>query len=84
MNQPLNTVSELSFEEVMQELQNLVRRLEEGRLALEEAITAYERGVALKNHCEAKLKAAKLKVEQIVVNDQGAVATIPFDEKSSV
>lgn len=82
MTQQTTELSNLSFEEAIQELQNLVRRLEEGRLALEEAITAYERGVALKNFCEAKLKAAKLKVEQIVLNDQGQTATAPFDPET--
>ncbi len=69
----------LSFEQAMQELEQLVRRLEEGRLPLEEAISAYERGMQLKNHCEAKLKAAKLRVDQIVVGEDGQSTLQPFD-----
>jgi len=59
-------IKEMSFEKAMAELESLVRRLEEGRLTLEEAINAYERGTALRTHCEARLRTAKLKVEQVL------------------
>ena len=59
-------IQDMSFEKAMGELESLVRRLEEGRLTLEEAIHSYERGTALRNHCEAKLRAAKLKVENVL------------------
>jgi exodeoxyribonuclease VII small subunit len=64
----LADIQSMSFEKAMAELESLVRRLEEGRLTLEEAIHSYERGTALRSHCEAKLRAAKLKVEQILGN----------------
>lgn len=64
-------IKDMSFEKAMAELESLVRRLEEGRLTLEEAINSYERGTALRSHCETKLRAAKLKVEQ-VLGDQEA------------
>lgn len=76
MSEPLVN---LSFEQALQELEALVRRLEEGRLPLEEAISVYERGVALKTHCQAKLQLAKLKVDQIVLKSQGDVELKPFD-----
>lgn len=60
-------IQAMSFEQAMTELESLVRRLEEGRLSLEEAIGSYERGTALRAHCESKLRAAKLKVEQVLV-----------------
>lgn len=72
-------VSDLSFEQAMQELEGLVRRLEEGRLPLEEAIQAYERGTLLKNHCEAKLQAAKLRVDQVVIKAGGEKALTSFE-----
>lgn len=75
-------IEKLTFEQAMQELELLVRRLEEGRLPLEEAIQAYERGTALKTHCQAKLAAAKLKVDQIVVQPNGDVSLQPFDNPS--
>ncbi|MCX7338544.1 MAG: exodeoxyribonuclease VII small subunit [Alphaproteobacteria bacterium] len=61
----------LSFEQAMLELETLVKRLEEGRLPLEEAIGAFERGSHLKRHCEQKLEAAKMRVEQITISNDG-------------
>ena len=63
---PLSDIQGMSFEQAMGELESLVRRLEEGRLSLEEAIHSYERGTALRSHCEAKLRSAKMKVEQVL------------------
>lgn len=74
-----HSVADLSFEQAMQELEVLVRRLEEGRLPLEEAMQAYERGTLLKNHCETKLQAAKLRVDQVVLSGTGETALAPFD-----
>lgn len=65
-------IKDMSFEKAMAELESLVRRLEEGRLHLEEALHAYERGTSLRAHCEAKLRAAKLKVEQVLVDQEAA------------
>ena len=48
-------VSALSFEDALAELEQIVRGLESGQQKLEDAITAYERGAALRRHCEAKL-----------------------------
>ncbi len=61
----LSDIKDMTFEKAMGELESLVRRLEEGRLSLEDAISYYERGTALRTHCETKLRAAKLKVEQV-------------------
>ena len=63
-------IQDMSFEKAMGELEALVRRLEEGRLALEDAIRAYERGTALRAHCESRLRAAKLKVEHVLKDQQ--------------
>ncbi len=64
-------IAALSFEEALAELEKIVQRLEAGDVPLEDSIRIYERGAALKAHCEAKLKAAQLKVEQIVVGPDG-------------
>ncbi len=69
----------LSFEEALQELETIVRRLEEGKTSLEDAIKAYERGAALRTHCEKKLQNARLRVEQIVVGENGRLTTQPTD-----
>ena len=64
-------LSALSFEQALGELEKIVRQLERAAVALEDSIRMYERGAALKAHCEAKLKDAQLKVEQIVLGPEG-------------
>jgi exodeoxyribonuclease VII small subunit len=66
-------VDKMSFEEALAELDTIVRQLETGDVELERSITLYARGAELKAHCEARLKAAELKVEQIVQGPSGAV-----------
>ena len=65
-------VAGLSFEEALAELEKIVRGLEEGRTGLEDAIDAYERGAALKRHCERKLREAKTRVDRISLGPDGA------------
>lgn len=71
-------VAAMSFEDALGELERIVRSLEEGRGRLDESISAYERGMALRRHCEAKLREARAKVERITVSADGAVATDPM------
>lgn len=70
-------LASLSFEKALAELEDIVRRLETGEAELEESITLYERGAALKAHCEKKLKSAQEKIEKIVVAGDGAPKTEP-------
>ncbi|MEO0881445.1 MAG: exodeoxyribonuclease VII small subunit [Pseudomonadota bacterium] len=70
-------VEDLSFEDALKELEGIVGKLESGDVELEQSIAIYERGAALKTHCEAKLKSAELKVEQIVQGAGGKVTTEP-------
>jgi exodeoxyribonuclease VII small subunit len=70
-------IDDLSFEEALAELQVLVKALEKGDSKLEEAIRAYERGAALKRHCEKKLREAQEKVDRIVVGTDGSLSTQP-------
>jgi exodeoxyribonuclease VII small subunit len=72
-------VEGLSFEAALRELEGIVARLEQGEVDLEDSITLYERGQALKAHCEKKLKAAEGRLEKIVLNTSGAVGTEPAD-----
>ncbi|HVY35137.1 MAG TPA: exodeoxyribonuclease VII small subunit [Caulobacteraceae bacterium] len=65
-------ISSLSFEQSLAELEAIVQELESGQAPLEQSITLYERGARLKAHCEAKLEAARLKVDKIVIGPQGA------------
>ena len=65
-------IAALSFEQALAELEKIVGQLESGQAPLEESIALYERGALLKAHCEARLEAARLKVEKIVVGRDGA------------
>ncbi len=72
----------LSFEEALSELESVVHQLETGRVKLDEAVTAYERGVKLKNFCEEKLKSAKSKIDLLVIGaDNKPVTSEDFDDK---
>jgi exodeoxyribonuclease VII small subunit len=72
-------VSALSFEDALAELEQIVRGLESGQQKLEDAIKAYERGAALRQHCEAKLAEAEARVAAIVQNAAGPIGTRPLD-----
>ncbi|MDR9395017.1 exodeoxyribonuclease VII small subunit [Roseovarius sp. SYSU LYC5161] len=73
-------VAEMSFEEAMKELEQVVGQLERGDVALEESISLYERGAALKKRCETKLKEAEEKVAAITLDGEGQpTGTTPVD-----
>lgn len=75
------SVESLSFEQALAELEAIVRELENGQGDLDGAISQYERGTILKNHCMKKLEAARMRVEKIMQNQQGeAVGVAPLDE----
>jgi exodeoxyribonuclease VII small subunit len=74
----LPDVSTMSFEDAMAELDKIVRALESGQQKLEDAITAYERGAALRNHCEGKLADAEARVAAIVRRADGSITTRPL------
>jgi exodeoxyribonuclease VII small subunit len=61
----------VSFEKALAELEDIVRKLEQGSVELEDSIALYERGAALKAHCEAKLRSAQERIEKIVVAGDG-------------
>lgn len=62
------SVGALTFEAALKELEGIVARLEQGQVDLEDSIALYERGQALKAHCESKLKAAESRLEKLVQN----------------
>jgi exodeoxyribonuclease VII small subunit len=64
-------IAAMSFEDALAQLEQIVHKLEQGDVALEDSIRIYERGAALKAHCEKKLKEAELKVEKIVLGPDG-------------
>ncbi len=71
-------VASLSFEDALAELEQIVRGPESGQQKLEDAITAYERGAALRKHCEAKLAEAEARVAAIVQHADGSLSTRPL------
>ena len=72
-------IADLSFEEAMAALEQVVGRLERGEVPLEESIALYERDAALKAHCETKLKDAEAKVDLIRAQEGRAVGTTPAE-----
>ena len=68
---PQAAIEALSFEVALKELEAIVSRLEQGEVDLEDSIALYERGQALKAHCEAKLKSAEGRLEKIVMGAGG-------------
>ncbi len=70
------------FEQALAELEGLVERLERGDLPLEEALKAFERGVALTRHCQVSLQAAQQKVD-ILLKRSGKAALEPFEDSAA-
>lgn len=76
-----NDVKAMSFEEALAELEAIVGKLENGQAPLQESIAIYERGEALKAHCEALLKTAEARIEKITLSRDGdPTGTAPLDE----
>ena len=73
-------IENLSFEDALSQLENLVRELEAGKIKLDDAVNAYERAVKLKKFCEQKLNDAKLKIEKIEVTPDGQATLSPLDK----
>jgi exodeoxyribonuclease VII small subunit len=72
-------VAKLGFEEALKELEDIVRDLEGGKGKLDDAIKSYERGAALKRHCETKLAEAQMKIDKIMLGTNGEVKAEPTD-----
>ena len=73
-------IKEFSFECALTELESIVGRLEKGDVELADSIVIYERGEALRKHCDKLLKQAEAKVEKLTVSGDGSITgTAPFD-----
>jgi exodeoxyribonuclease VII small subunit len=77
MADPAQDIAAMSFEAALAELERIVEQLERGEVELEKSIAMYERGAALKAHCEARLKEAQLKVDKIVIGADGEPTAEP-------
>ena len=74
VTKPESEIASMSFEDALAALEAIVRGLESGQQKLEDAITAYERGAALKKHCESKLAEAEMRVQAIVARADGSLS----------
>lgn len=72
-------ISAMSFEQALNELEKIVAELESGKAELERSVDVYRRGAQLKSHCEAKLRAAQLQVEKIVLGPGGPTGVEPAE-----
>ena len=80
MDQQQDNASELSFEAALKRLEEIVRTLEQGEAPLDQSIELYQEGDKLKRHCEARLKAAQARIEQIAFGADGKPSGVtPFD-----
>ena len=78
-NKIMADLGKMSFEDALVELEAIVGNLEQGADKLDDAISAYERGILLKKHCEAKLGEAKARIEKIAVGSDGNITVEPIE-----
>jgi exodeoxyribonuclease VII small subunit len=79
---PNDDVQAMSFEKALAELEQIVGKLESGQAPLQESIAIYERGEALKLHCEKMLKEAEARIEKITLSREGKpIGVEPLDAK---
>ena len=76
-------MAEQTFDEMLQELETLVRNLESGRIGLEEAMNTYKRGTILKKQCDAKLAEAKAQIDKLIIESEKVVGKEPLDIEKS-
>lgn len=79
MSEELEKIENLSFEDALNKLENIVRELESGHIKLDDAVSYYEKAMALKKLCQEKLAAASLKVEKIEISKDGTLSTTPLE-----
>jgi exodeoxyribonuclease VII small subunit len=75
----MSDVQAMNFETAMAALEQVVRDLEGGNVSLDQSIALYEKGAALKAHCEKVLKAAEERVEKITLGENGPTGTVPVE-----
>ncbi|CUS85251.1 Exodeoxyribonuclease VII small subunit [Candidatus Kryptonium thompsonii] len=75
-----SSLENLTFEQALKELQNIVDKLETGQVTLEEAIEMYERGIKLSKYCLHKLTQAELRIKKIIKDESQGFTLIDFDD----
>jgi exodeoxyribonuclease VII small subunit len=80
MDEPAPDIAQMTFEDALRALEDVVRKLETGEVPLDDSISLYERGELLRKHCQARLDAAQARIEKIVQGPDGKAAGLePFD-----
>ncbi len=80
MEEGSQQIASMTFEDALRALEDVVRKLESGDAPLDKSIDLYERGEALRQHCQARLDAAQGRIEKIVAGPDGAAShSVPFD-----
>jgi exodeoxyribonuclease VII small subunit len=80
MDEPGPDIAQMTFEDALRALEDVVRKLETGEVPLDDSINLYERGEKLRKHCQARLDAAQARIEKIVQGPDGKAAGLePFD-----
>lgn len=74
----LKSIENLSFEEALTELDEIVKNIDSGQENLADAVASFERGISLQRHCEKMLESAKLKIEKIT-NKEGEINIEPVE-----
>ena len=80
MDEQGTDISQMTFEDALKALEDVVRKLESGEVPLDDSISLYERGELLRKHCQARLDAAQARIEKIVAGGDGKPSgTVPLD-----
>ena len=74
----MNNNENITFEEAVARLEQIVRSMEEGKLSLDDSLKAFEEGIALVRFCNGKLDAAEQRVRILLTGEDGAMTTAPF------
>ena len=81
MDEQGSDIAQMSFEDALRALEEVVRKLESGEVPLDDSISLYERGEQLRKHCQARLDAAQARIEAIVAGPDGKPTGLrPFDD----
>ncbi|MDX6444845.1 MAG: exodeoxyribonuclease small subunit [Blastocatellia bacterium] len=73
-----------TFETSLEELERIVRELEQGELTLEKSLELFEQGVKLSRDCQERLSQAERRIEILMRDNQGRAAVRPFDPESEM
>ncbi|MBN8512416.1 MAG: exodeoxyribonuclease VII small subunit [Rickettsiales bacterium] len=75
----IKSIENMSFEEALAELEQIVRKIDTGQEDLAAAVESFERGMSLKSHCEKMLQSAKLKIQKIVTSEEGQLKAVEVE-----